>query len=149
MADQRDLLATDAEVAEGHVRLRKSLGGLDRRTGEILALHIALEVELDLTFEELFPSPHYLKGFGFGGKVRVLQAVYDDGIIVLIAEPLVAFDRLRNSIAHRHQKREINANFRKVCDLLKLDPETATVQGIAHALATGLVKARERLMPTI
>lgn len=127
MANQGDLLATDAEVAEGHVRLRKALGGLDRRTGEILALHIALEVEIDLTFEELFPRPAYLKGFGFSGKVRVLQAIYNDVIIDIIAEPLLAFDRLRNSIAHRHQKREINANFRKVCELLQLDPATATV----------------------
>lgn len=148
MASEDPLVDND-DLAEGHVRLRKALAGLDVRTGEILAAHIALEVELDLTFEELFPNPKVLAKMGFGNKVRILQAVYSDVIVDMAGAPLLAFDALRNSIAHKHDRREINAKYKAVCDSLDIDKETATVQGIAHVLTTYLVVARRELIATI
>lgn len=147
--DNQDPLIRDDDLAEGHVRLRKALSSLDVRTGEILATHIALEVELDLTFEELFPNPKSIAKLGFGNKVRVLQAVYEHVIIDIIGEPLLAFDALRNSIAHRHDRREINSKFKAVCEALRVDRETATIQGIAQSLTSGLVVARRDLIATI
>ena len=143
-----DPLLTDFDLAEGHVRFRQALARLDVRTGEILASHIALEAELDMTFEALFARPAALSKMGFSNKVRILLGVYDHAILDMIGEPLQRFDELRNSIAHRHDKRQIRGAFAKLCQAMKLEPATATIQGTAQALTSGLSIARDELIPT-
>jgi hypothetical protein len=120
----------------GMARLRREIGSVDLRTVEILACHIAIEKEIDLALLALLPRGEQLRGLGFGQKVSVLQASCHLTDIDRYARPLLAFNELRNTVAHG-EKRKITSAFRSFCgsfDGTKLEEKHVTVPGLATAL---------------
>jgi hypothetical protein len=83
-------------------RLKAALDGLDPRAAEILALHAAIERELDLSLRDCLPATHRLIGLGFRQKVSVWAAVQkaDDRAIQAAIDVMTQFNEVRNEVAH-------------------------------------------------
>jgi hypothetical protein len=146
-ADQQEFEFTEQDLLEGHARLRQALSRVDVRTAEIIACHLALEGEIDRILEELVPNFEHLRRLAFGQKVCVLQACFNHRLIKLAAEGLLNLDGLRNAIAHPRDRRQVKGAWKKLCTGLEIDPDTATVAGVANALTSALVILGAELMP--
>jgi len=78
----------------------------------VLAIHFAVEQELDVCLDYFLARPDKLGAFKFGHKVRLLQAVCPDPYLDYFAASCVALDYLRNSLAHNNL-REIEGCMRR------------------------------------
>lgn len=135
---------SEEDFFEGMSRLRAAIGSIDLRALEVIACHSALERELDLTLDALLPYPEHITKFGFGQKVGVLSATCGHDLVKMIAPSLLAFNQLRNSVAHS-DKRKIEGDFKRLCKsfAVNLDPKHTTVVGLATVLTRSLTMVRE------
>lgn len=129
---------------DGLVRLTKAVPNLDQRTLDIIAYHLHLERELDRALAQLFARPERSK-LGFVQKVGVLEAMSSVAWIDGVGKALVAFNNLRNSVAHAStSKTEIDGCFRALCvacdDMtgVTFDHSTATIGGLAAGICAAL-----------
>lgn len=128
---------------EAFERLKGAVEALDERTKDVLAYHLVMERELDRGLAALLPRPESVFKLGFGQKVRVFQATSDSGWTDQVAAALVAFNDLRNSVAHGDAKRDVDAKFRAACNVtaklagVDLPPEPI-VAGLASAIFMAL-----------
>jgi hypothetical protein len=126
---------------DGLLRLAKAVPNLDQRTLDIVAYHLHLERELDRALANALPRPDRLNKLSFGQKVSVLEATSSSAWIDRVGKALIAFNNLRNSVAHvSTSKAEIDGNFNALCDAVavmtevELDRKTATVGGLAAGI---------------
>lgn len=137
-------MAREGYALDGLARLAKAVPNLDQRTLDIIAYHLHLERELDRALAKIFPRPERLK-LGFVQKVSVLEATSSVAWIDGVGRALVAFNNLRNSVAHASGSRpEIDGCFRALCvacgDMtgVTVDRAKATVGGLAAAICGAL-----------
>lgn len=135
-------------------RLSEAVPNLDQRTLDIVAYHLHLERELDRALAKLLPRPERMK-LGFGQKVGVLEALTPSAWIDGVGKALLAFNNLRNSVAHAStSKREIDGCFRALCAAVDdmtgvpLNRSGATVGGLAAGICGALgVDIEARIRP--
>ena len=127
--------------------MREALSRVDVRTAEIIACHLAIESELDRLLAEVIPHPEHLRRLGFGHKVGVLRACFDHDLLEMSADAFGDLEDLRNAIAHPRDKKQVRGAWRKLCGRLRVDPETASVAGVANVLTNFLVMLGKELTP--
>lgn len=131
---------------EGFVRFGEAFRNADPRTVAVLAVHFAVEQELDVCLSYFLARPGKLGALKFGHKVRVLQAVCPDPYFDHFASSCIALDHLRNSLAHNNRS-EIEGCMKRFLTSTEMDnfkPE-ATAAGIEAAgksLVSGLIFIR-------
>jgi hypothetical protein len=128
------------------LRLKTALDGLDPRASEILALHAAIERELDWALMRALPKANRLYGLGFGHKISVWAAAqrHDDKILDQLIGVLLRFNELRNSVAHGDNRQKVDAAVRRLIGALPEDAphkEKAEV-GYAAAFVFGALNAK-------
>ncbi len=147
-------MVQEGYAMDGLTRLSKAVPNLDQRTLDIIAYHLHLERELDRALAKLLPRPDRLK-LGFGQKVGVLEALSPNEWIDGIGRALLAFNNLRNSVAHAStSKAEVDGCFRAVCKAVdgmtgeELNLTSATVGGLAAGICGALgVDIEARILP--
>ena len=104
-------MAQQDKFLEPLLRLKAALDGMDPRTAEILALHAAIERELDSALKRALPKANRLYGLGFGHKISVWAAAqsHDDTVLDQVTGVLLRFNELRNSVAHGDNRQKIDA----------------------------------------
>jgi hypothetical protein len=137
-------VATKGYALDGLVRLGKAVPNLDRRTLDTIAYHLHLERELDRAMAKVLPRPERLK-LGFAQKVGVLEALSQSAWIDGVGRALIAFNNLRNSVAHSSTSTaEVDGCFRALCvavdDMtgVTFDHSKATVGGLAAGICGAL-----------
>jgi len=90
------------DVVGGLERLIGSLNGLDPRTPDIIASHIALEREIEVVLSRSLYRPHHIVNLNYAQKVRVLAATWkgEDTDADHLLDALLKFGTLRNKVAH-------------------------------------------------
>jgi hypothetical protein len=111
-------------------RLKAALDDLDSRASEILALHAAIEKELDLALEACLPKAERLWGLGFAQKLSVWFAAQrvDGPEIQIAVNVMKRFNELRNRVAHPGSQADVDAAIRRLTESL---PEQAPHRSVA------------------
>lgn len=114
-------------------RIDLALQALDQRASEILALHAAIEREVDLALARSLPAPDRLRSIGFGHKLSLLAALtpLDQDQVDSWYRPAYAFNELRNAVAHGENAAQITKRIQAVGKAL---PGARDAQEL-HALA--------------
>jgi hypothetical protein len=127
----------EAEYLAGVGRLRAKIASADIRTVEVLQCHLAIERELDGALYSMLERPEKLGKISYEQKVRLLSALYPNDRFDFAEGILIAFNHLRNEVAHG-DRRTIEGAFRKLCKTFSLvgdlDPKHTTVTGIATSM---------------
>lgn len=136
---------------QGMARVAEASAGLNPLWAEVIALHAAIEVEVNAMLEKcLRRSDAVLRGspaLTFGHKVNLLKAVWegDPEAADQLCEVLRAFNELRNSVAHPDRKktkaelRNVKAGYKALVPGLEHDPELSEVaQGVCAFMGDGL-----------
>lgn len=118
----------------------------DPRTVAVLAVHFAVEQELDVCLSHFLARPDKLGALKFGHKVQVLQAVCPDAYVDYFASSCIALDHLRNSLAHNNRP-EIEGCMRRFLTTtgsadFKPEPTAAGIEAAGKSLVTGLTFIR-------
>ncbi|PVM91766.1 hypothetical protein DDF62_07015 [Caulobacter radicis] len=118
----------------------------DPRTVAVLAVHFAVEQELDVCLAHFLARPDKLGALKFGHKVRVLQAVCPDPYLDHFASSCIALDHLRNSLAHNNRP-EIESCMRRFLTTTELadfkpEPTLAGIEAAGRSLVSGLTFIR-------
>lgn len=118
----------------------------DPRTVAVLAVHFAVEQELDVCLSYFLARPAKLGALKFGHKVRVLQAVCPDPYLDYFAASCIALDHLRNSLAHNNRP-EIEGCMRRFLTTTALgdfkpEPTEAGIEAAGKSLVSGLTFIR-------
>lgn len=116
MTDDKDIAALLDEAIAPYGRLSTALEAFDIRTGEVLAIHAAVEREIDLALARALPHPKRLKNLGFGQKLGILAAAsaVEEGLINRWLRPALALNDLRNSVAHGDSAHKITQAVEKL-----------------------------------
>ena len=125
------------------VRLKAALDALDPRASQILALHAAIEKELDLALQESLPRAERLWGLGFGQKISVWHAAQDvDGEEIEVAVAVMKrFNELRNEVAHPGGGKNVDAAIERLSPPLPRRFSKSRHSGLRH----GTSRIRERI----
>lgn len=136
---------------EGMQRVMRAKVQLDDRWVEIIALHAALEAEIDEMLRLSLPNGAAVTGskpkITFGHKVAVLRAAWkgkqEDGDKV--CDLLACFNELRNSVAHPDLKKthaeiaNVEAAYRAIVPDLDHAPSIAEIaQGVVAFMGDGM-----------
>ncbi|PCE41210.1 hypothetical protein COO09_16160 [Rhizorhabdus dicambivorans] len=100
------------DFGKGFERLRAALASTDQRAGQILALHAAIEREMDIALRDLLPHATRLRGLGYSQKASVLAALtpYPDSMVTTWwLKPIERFNELRNGVAHGDSSDRVDA----------------------------------------
>jgi hypothetical protein len=127
-------------------RLSEAAEKKDDRVAEVLALHFALERELDEALSKIVVRPERVLTLGFANKLRLLHAVWpgQPDRADAIFQTLNAFNELRNAFAHGNVARiaACDRNLRNA--YREIDPTAAEplsygfiAQGICLVLSDG------------
>lgn len=96
-------------------RLDQTIERRDPRAVEILSYHAAIEQQMDAELELLLLNGgHLATKLGFGQKIDVLLAATDNPFMPDLALALVAFNNLRNCVAHGQPTHIIDAHMTKL-----------------------------------
>ncbi|MBO9377708.1 hypothetical protein GG804_13105 [Sphingomonas histidinilytica] len=131
------------EIFAPFQRVQDALRGLDARAAEILALHAAVEREMDLALARSLPHADRLRKLGFGQKLSVLAAAtnLDQSIVDRWLKPAIALNELRNAIAHGDGAAQITKLISKLRSTLTEDRDASivacanTICGRIHGLS--------------
>jgi hypothetical protein len=132
--------------SEGFGRYGEAFRNADSRTVAVLAVHFAVEQELDVCLTHFLARPDKLGALKFGHKVRVLQAVCPDKYLDYFASSCVALDHLRNSLAHNNRA-EIEGCMKRFLATteapdFKPEPTAEGVEAAGKSLVSGLIFIR-------
>ena len=128
-------------------RLGAAKSAIDERAHEILALHAALEREMDLALARALPHSDRLKGMGFGQKISILAACNKAADVDEMVKPLVQFNELRNAVAHGDSKAKVTAGIERLAATLPpLEPGLpGSDLDYAAAFLFGVLNSKKRL----
>jgi hypothetical protein len=128
-------------------RMRANVDGFDERARTVLAMHAAIERELDFALAASVPNSKALKRLGFGQKVSVWSALQpgDPAHIERLAAPMLRFNDLRNCVAHGDSKRKLEGCVRSlVASVPGAASEDASLQlWVAAGFVFGALHVRE------
>jgi hypothetical protein len=142
-----DRVEPDVDVwKEAFVRYGEAFRKADPRTLAVLAVHFAVEQELDVCLSYFLARPDKLGALKFGHKVMLLQSVCPDPYVDHFAAACVALDHLRNSLAHNN-RREIEGCMKRFLantELADFKPEATTggIEAAGKSLVSGLIFIR-------
>ena len=91
-------------VVHASTTLEKITAEVDSTVYYVVTMHFLLERELERAIAHFLPRSEKLGRLSFGHKVSVLEACVDHRVINVIAPQLVAFNNLRNAVAHHDTK---------------------------------------------
>lgn len=124
----------------------------DRRWVEVLALHTAIEVELNEYLNANLPNGKAVTGknpqFTFGHKAAILKACWqgEPETILKIDAVLRSFNELRNSVAHpdkrktRAEIKNVTRAYRELATDLDNEPSLFEIaQGVCSIMGDGLL----------
>jgi hypothetical protein len=77
---------------------------VDSSVSEILTLHLFVEQQLDEVLAQRLTRPEQIGRFSFGHKVSLLKALWNHERIDHAAAALLAFNDIRNALAHNDIK---------------------------------------------
>lgn len=131
---------------DAFVRYDEAFRASDPRTVAVLAVHFAVERELDVCLGHFLARPDKLGAFKFGHKVKVLQAVCPDPYLDYFAASCIALDHLRNSLAHNNRP-EIDGCMRRFLTTTELgdfkpEPTVSGIEAAGKSLVSGLTFIR-------
>lgn len=131
---------------DAFVRYDEAFRTADPRTVAVLAVHFAVERELDVCLSHFLARPDKLGALKFGHKVQVLQAICPDPYVDYFAASCIALDNLRNSLAHNNQP-EIDSCMRRFLTSTELadfkpEPTMSGIEAAGKSLVSGLTFIR-------
>jgi len=126
-------------------RLDDMLAARDQRTHQILSFHAAIEQQMDVELEALLPNGSQLRTrLGFSQKIDVLLSATDNPFMPDLGLALIAFNNLRNCVAHGEPSRVVDGHLERFrLELARTyldfnDPEPPTLHEAAAMLVGAL-----------
>ncbi|MEQ9225734.1 MAG: hypothetical protein RLO15_05230 [Parvibaculum sp.] len=120
-AMQIEGMARNLQRAIGEITL--AYASVDSSVSEILTLHLFVEQQLDEVLAQRLTRPEQIGRFSFGHKVSLLKALWNHERIDHAAVALLAFNDIRNALAHNDIKASATARVKLATKLSEIAEE--------------------------